>query len=520
MEQQTTRRIKSAASVLSGWCLLVFTILLGLMPPGRALAQTAFGERPRLVVGVVVDQMRWDYLSRYYDRFTADGFRRLIDDGYSCNNCLINYVPTVTAIGHTSAYTGTTPAFHGICGNNFYIDGQKVYCTADTTVQTVGSSSNRGQHSPHNLLSTTIGDQLRLHTDFRSKVVGVSYKDRAAILPAGHSANAAYWLDTKNLCFVSSTYYMTQLPDYAQKVNAAMKKNKDVKKAGDRIGYSPLCGTVTTDMAIAALQGERLGLGEATDMLCVSYSQTDVIGHEWGTRGEHTDEAYLQLDRDLGRLLQALDSQVGRGNYLLFLTADHGASHNWRFMREHRLPGGPLYISRLKTSLDSVCAARLGAAKAVVGDIMDYRVFLDRKSIAGQQFDVQQVKDCIVGYLRSLPGVVTATDYEAVRTTSLPQLLTDRLLMGYHPRRSGDVVFIPEPQWYSWWDDVAPTHTTHGEWNPYDAHIPLLFYGWKVSHGATSREVHISDIAPTVCQMLHIQQPNACSGQAIAEVVR
>lgn len=158
-----------------------------------ATAQSQFGERPKLVVGIVVDQMRWDYLSRYYDQFTQDGFRRLIDEGYSCNNCLINYVPTVTSIGHTSAYTGTTPAFHGICGNNFYIDGQKVYCTTDTTVDVVGTDNKKkGQMSPRNLLSTTIGDQLRLHTDFRSKVIGVSYKDRAAILPAGYSANGAY----------------------------------------------------------------------------------------------------------------------------------------------------------------------------------------------------------------------------------------------------------------------------------------------------------------------------------------
>ena len=155
-------------------------------------AQPAFNERPKLVVGIVVDQMRWDYLSRYYDKFGNDGFRRLLDQGYSFNNCLINYLPTVTAIGHTSAYTGTTPAFHGICGNNFAIDGQKVYCCADTTVMPVGSDNMKdGQMSPVNLLSTTIGDQLRLHTDFRSKVVGISYKDRAAILPAGRSGNAA-----------------------------------------------------------------------------------------------------------------------------------------------------------------------------------------------------------------------------------------------------------------------------------------------------------------------------------------
>ncbi len=499
---------------------LFISLFICLLTATAGTAQTAFGEQPKLVVGVVVDQMRWDYLSRYYDKFSDDGFKRLIDKGYSCNNCLINYVPTITAIGHTSAYTGTTPAFHGICGNTFYIDGQRVYCTSDTTVQTVGVPGTRGQHSPHNLLSTTIGDQLRLHTDFRSKVVGVSYKDRAAILPAGHSANAAYWLDTKNLCFVSSTYYMDRLPDYAQQVNDAIKKNKEAQKAGSRIGYTPLCGTLTTDMAIAALQGEQLGKGDATDMLCVSYSQTDVIGHEWGTRGERTDEVYLELDKDLARLLKALDAQVGEGNWLLFLTADHGAAHNWRFMREHNMPAGPIYISRLQQSIDSLCAAQLGATKRVVADIMDYRVFLDRASIGKQGLDVQKVKDCIVAWLRTLPAVVTAVDYDAIRTTSLPQLLTDRLLMGYHPRRSGDIVFIPEPQYYSWGDNTVPTHTTHGEWNPYDAHIPLLFCGWHIGHGATSREVHINDIAPTVCQLLHIQQPNACSGKAITEITK
>lgn len=498
--------------------ILSFISLLGIALTMQAQAQ--FGERPRLVVGIVVDQMRWDYLSRYYDQFTDGGFRRLIDRGYSCNNCLINYVPTITAIGHTSAYTGTTPAFHGICGNNFCIDGRKVYCTGDSTVQTVGAKGTRGQHSPRNLLSTTIGDQLRLHTDFRSKVIGVSYKDRASILPAGHSANAAYWLDSKNLCFVTSTYYMTDLPEYVLKMNAAIAKNKEAQKAGSRIGYTPLCGTLITDMAIATLQGENLGQGEATDMLCVSYSQTDIIGHEWSTRGDRIDEAYLQLDRDLGRLLKAIDERVGEGNYLLFLTADHGASHNWRFMRENDIPAGPLYIDSIKISLENHVQEKLHATKPVIMTIADYRVYIDHKSVGEQNLNIQQVKDVIVDYLRKAEGIVTAVDFEHVRTSALPQLLIDRILMGYHPRRSGDVIFIPEPQYYCWWEDLSPTHTTHGEWNPYDAHIPLLFYGWHIEHGATSREVHINDIAPTICQLLHIQQPNACSGEAITEVTK
>ena len=251
-------------------------------------AQTTFNERPKLVVGIVVDQMRWDYLGRYYDKYQEDGLKRLITKGYSCNNCLINYLPTVTAIGHTSVYTGTTPAFHGICGNSFYKNGVKVSSCEDHDVAVVGSDKKEAS-SPVNLMATTIGDQLRLHTDFKSKVVGVSYKDRAAILPAGRSANAAYWIDTKNGQFITSTWYMQELPQWAKDFNAQMKKNKELKKVGKDVGMYPLCGHLTADMAITALKGEQLGKGEETDMLCISFSQTDVIGHELGTRGERTD---------------------------------------------------------------------------------------------------------------------------------------------------------------------------------------------------------------------------------------
>ncbi len=488
-----------------------------------SIAQAFFGEKPKLVVGIVVDQMRWDYLDRYYNQFTNDGFRRLINEGYSCDNCLINYLPTVTAIGHTSIYTGSTPAMHGICGNTFYIDGKKTYCTQDDSVKSVGSNTEKGQESPRNLLATTIGDQLRLHTDFKSKVIGVSYKDRASILPAGHSANAAYWLDTKAkpFCFITSTYYMQELPEWVKDFNKQLAKDKEAQKHGKDIGLSPLCGTITTDMAIQTLQNEQLGKGESTDMLCVSYSQTDVIGHEWSTRGTHTDEAYLQLDKDLARLFKALDEQVGKNNYLVFLTADHGAAHNWRFMQEHKMNAGPWREDPETAAIEAAVARHYGRElKSVVSGIYDYRIFLNHQSIAEQQLDLNDVKKAIIDYLITSPHVQFAVDFTQVATSSIPPILRDRMLMGYHPRRSGDIIFVPEAGYYVYGKWSSPVGTTHGEWNPYDAHIPLLFMGWKVPHGATSREVHITDIAPTVCQLLHIQQPNACVGEAITEITK
>ena len=489
------------------------------------LAHTDFGERPKLVVGIVVDQMRWDYLSRYYDKFEDDGLKRLIKKGYSCDNCLINYVPTITAIGHTSAYTGTTPALHGICGNDFFVDDAPVYCCSDKSVEPVGTDNRkRGCMSPRNLLSTTIGDQIRLHTDFQSKVVGISYKDRAAILPAGRSSDHAYWLDTDNGQFITSTYYRTELPAWAKAVNQELKKNKELQKVGKDVSLYPLCGHITTDMAIAALKGEQLGKGEVTDMLCVSYSQTDAIGHKWSTRGEHTDEAYLELDKDIARLLKALDDQVGEGNYLLFLTADHGAAHNYQYMIDHGLNGGTWSTEDevMRDKLDACLKENFGATVdlSIINGFLGYRVYLNHGKIKALGLDLQKVKEVLVAYFTQVPHVQFVMDFEKVNTWSVPDVIRSRALLGYHPQRSGDLLLVLEAGFYEFGKWSSPIGTTHSAWNPYDAHIPLLFYGWKVEHGSTSREVHITDIAPTITQMLHIQQPNACIGEAIGEVVK
>jgi len=475
-----------------------------------------FGEHPKLVVGIVVDQMRWDYLSRYYNRFGADGFRRLIDKGYSFDNCLIDYLPTVTSIGHTSIYTGTTPAFHGICGNNFWMDGQKTYCCGDDSVNPVGSDNRKdGCMSPKNLLATTIGDQLRLHTDFHSKVIGISYKDRAAILPAGHAANAAYWLDKKNRQFITSTYYMQELPQWAKDYNKQLAKDKQFKEVGSDVGLYPLAGHITTDMAIAALDGEQLGRGDYTDMLCVSYSQTDVIGHKWGTRGDHTDEAYMELDKDLARLFQALDARVGQGQWLAFLTADHGAAHNNQFMKDHKLSAGSWLSEQLRNDLEAYVSQQLGSTRNVLLGIADYRFYLDHAAIESMGLKLDDVKRVTIDFLRKCKNIAFVTDFEKAAQAPIPAFLRERILRGYNFHRSGDIIVCVEPGYYEVGSWSSPAGTTHGEWNPYDAHVPLLFYGWKIPHGAWPSDVSLTDIAPTVCSLLHIQQTNACIGSPL-----
>ena len=467
-------------------------------------------ERPKLVVGVVVDQMRWDYIYRYYTQFGEGGLKRLVNDGYNFENMHYNYVPTVTAAGHASVFSGTTPAFHGIAGNNYYLNGKKVYCCDDPSVQTVGSNSKAGMMSPRNMMVTNLCDQLRLATDFRSRVIGVSIKDRAAILPAGHSANGAFWFDKSAGCFITSTHYMNELPQWVKDFN---KKNK--KDLNQDIAPMPIGVTLTTRLAIAALDGEQLGKNPTgdTDILTVSYSSTDYVCHANGTRGEKVDEIFMTLDRELKALFDALDQRVGRGNYLLFLTADHAGCHNAKFMNGHKMPGGVWDQSDKKKELNAYYQQKYGIDKIIL-DFFQNQVHLNRAAIEEKKLDFRAVCQEVADRMAMDPAVMYAVPFECVATSVLPPAIKDRVIMGYCPGRSGDIQVITRS---GYMDYSYEKGTTHVAWNPYDTHVPFILMGWHVNHGFTNRLVFINDIAPTICAMLKIQMPTGCTGTAIYE---
>ena len=467
-------------------------------------------NRPKLVVGIVVDQMRWDYLYYYNKEFVEGGFKRLLAEGYSCENTMIPYIPTVTAIGHSSIYTGSVPALTGILGNSFFINGKNTYCCGDDNVQSVGSSSKEGKMSPRNLLASTIGDELKLATDFKSKVIGVALKDRAAILPAGHSADAAYWWDTSAGHFVTSTYYMDKLPSWAVEFN-----KKHQQKPGSDIKSKPQGVTMTFDMAEAALKNERLGLGTETDMLAVSVSSTDIIGHMYSTRGPEIHDVYIQLDRDLARFFNTLDAQVGRGNYLVFLTADHGGSHNPNFMRSHKLAAGGFAGWDLTKEINKELQQSFGTkANFILGENA-LRIYFDRKSIAEAGLELAKVKAKAKQLLEKKENIAYVVDYDNVATQPIAQPIRERIINGYSRERGGDLLIITNPGWVNCPSSPDYKGTNHGLWNPDDSHIPLIFMGWGITPGATSHPTSMTDIAPSVCSMLHIQMPNACVGNPV-----
>lgn len=515
--------------------------------------------RPKLVVGIVIDQMRWDYLYRYYNRYGETGFKRLLNQGFTCENAFINYIPSLTAIGHSTIFTGSVPAIHGITGND-WIDratGKSVYCTSDSTVNSVGGVGKAGKMSPRNLLASTITDELAMATNFRSKIVGVSLKDRAAILPAGHTPTAAFWLDDDAGKFITSSYYMQQLPTWVNQFNQEKHIEKLIAKdwhtlypietykqsspdnvvwegkfdgetspvfphlissiyKNDRSSLrdTPFGNTLTLDFAKTAVDAYKLGMGTETDFLTINCASTDYVGHMYGPNSIEVEDVYLRLDKDLGSFFDDLDKKIGKGNYTVFITADHGAMNSIKFNQEHKIPSDDLNLGLISRSLNSYLKNKFDVEKLVTR-ISGYQVFFNDNTIEKNKLNFYLVKQEAINFLRKQPGISFAVDLDNIEAASVPKFIKERIVNGYHYKRSGDVQIITEPGWFN----GGATGTTHGTYSPPDTHIPLIFMGWGIKHGSTNREINMTDIAPTVAAFLHIQMPNGSIGKPIVEIL-
>ncbi len=516
---------------------------------------------PKLVVGIVVDQMRWDYLYRYAHRFGSGGFKRMMNEGFNCQNTMIPYTPTVTAAGHACVYTGSVPNIHGITGNNWYDSklNKPMYCTEDGNVKSVGTPTKDGQMSPKNMLTTSICDELRNATNNKGKVIGIALKDRGAILPAGHNANAAYWYDNDNASFVTSTWYMNSLPNWVNDFNnrktpdslmalgwntlyptatytqsTADEKPYEGKYKGmdktsfpynfsgnkntdnwDMIRSTPQGNTLTAEFAKAALLSEGLGKDSITDFLAVSFSSPDYIGHQFGPNSIENEDDYLRLDKELASFFLFLDKEVGKGQYTVFLSADHGVAHVPGYSIENKLPGG-FYSNGLFTKeINKGLKDKLGLDSLVIG-IVNYQVHLNHPLIKAKELDEEKMTEWIIDYLYKQDVVSQAFSLEELMEHPMNKTLQERIGNGYYPGRSGDIQLIPKPGFV----DGGKTGTSHGLWNPYDSHIPLLFMGWGIKQGSTHRETYMTDIAATIAAILKIQMPNGCVGKVIEEVVK
>ena len=526
-------------------------------PKNKTNKDNTIQTQPKLIVGIVVDQMRYDYLTRFYDKYGDGGFKRMMNEGFNCKNNHFNYVPTYTAPGHTSVFTGTTPKYHGIIGNDWYDKEIKksVYCAGDESVQSVGTAHEAGKMSPHRMKTTTFADENRLFTQLQGKTIGIALKDRGAILPAGHTANAAYWFHGKDEGrWITSSFYMKELPKWVQDFNGSNQANSyfkewntlydiatytestaddnafergfngketptfpyDLKALKDKndgfelLKSTPYGNSLTTDFALAAIDGEALGKDDFTDVLTVSYSSPDYVGHNFGVSSKEVQDTYLRLDKDLERLFKGLDAKVGKGNYTVFLTADHAAVEVPSYLSSLKIPAGYFDGKAFRGQLNDFLKVTY-KADGLIENFSNNQIFLNRAKISEMGLKLHDVQQAIVheiiGYKHIDKAYTGMSMTQASFTTGIEELIQN----GYNQKRSGDVIYVYDPSVLSY----SLTGSSHGTSFNYDTHVPLLLFGKGIKHGKTLEKTHITDIAPTMSAMMGISFPNGATGQPL-----
>jgi predicted AlkP superfamily pyrophosphatase or phosphodiesterase len=529
------------------------------------LSQISFSQqqdKPKLIVGIVIDQMRAEYLYRFQGNYAEDGFKRLLREGFNVKNTHYNYIPTATGPGHTSIYTGTTPVNHGIVSNDWYNRelGRSIYCAEDSTVFLVdhlGVQKDKKfknfSRSPKNNLTTTITDELKLFTNQRSKVIGVSLKDRGAIFPSGHLANAAYWYNPNNGHFVTSSYYMNKLPQWLIKFNNKKKSDsllnqtwktllpiekyihseiddrsfekkfkgkqlsifpydlKTLRKENGNyklITHVPQGNTLLTELVKATIKGENLGRNETTDFLTISYSSTDYVGHNFGIRSKELEDTYIRMDREIALLLKDLDTEVGKDNYILFLTADHAVSDNPPFLKSKRLPGNFYNSKKIKENLNIYLSDIFGKDN-YIAHIDKTQIYLSEKKIVKEK-----ILKASLQFLITIEGMKDVFAPELKVHSLDNSIISNVIKNSYNSKESGDILY----QMHSGWMEERLFGTTHSTAYTSDTHVPLLWYGWHIPKGETVKPHVITQITPTLSFLLDIPLPNASNREPIKEL--
>ncbi|MFM1808918.1 MAG: hypothetical protein RLZZ382_143 [Bacteroidota bacterium] len=521
-----------------------------------------FGQSPKIVVGVVVDQMCYDYLYRFQHHFSSDGFNRFLNRGVNCRNTNYNYVPTYTGPGHASIYTGTTPYNHGIVANEWYdrTKAKGVNCVFDPSVQAVGNSSSAyGQVSPHHLETMTVTDQLKF-TYPASNVYSISIKDRSAVLPGGHLSDGSYWFDYSSGKFITSTFYTKELPPWVQAFNQAhnadtyladwglLHEPSSYSRSIDNSPYevtikgaktptlpyaftsfakgnysqftiTPFANTLLTDLALELIQQERLGKNEATDMLCVSYSTPDIAGHAFGPYSLEVEDIYVRLDLELAKLFNALDKQVGKNNYVIFLTADHAVVPVPQQLKDEKLPGGYFDMSACLTSVNTQLQKKYGTI--LIQSEENQNIYLNYALIDSLKIRKSEIQQEVADILRSFPEVKVAVTGSDLERGIIQDPWMQMILNGYSKERSGDVIFMLKPGYLAISSDKGSEHkgTSHGSAFNYDTHVPLLWYGNKMKHQEIFRPIEITDISATLVHLLNLQRNGSMTGKPIIEML-
>jgi predicted AlkP superfamily pyrophosphatase or phosphodiesterase len=530
----------------------------------RRSQRQATSRGPKLVVLIVVDQFRYDYLERFEPFFGKDGFRRLLKEGAFFTNANYDYAQTYTAPGHACISAGSIPALNGIIGNAWVdpVTGQISQMASDskTKVVTNNGVTEEAGSSPRLLIGTAFADQIRLANNFKSKVVAVSYKDRSAIFPGGKKPNGAYWFGARTGEFITSDYYTNQLPGWVKTFNTSNRPDKFFgakwerslpeeeysvaqtgyvpvqksvlgqgfpytvtggdEKPGSRFynafQFTPFASDYLVSFAKAAVEGEGLGKDEYVDMLSISFSSPDLIGHSYGPDSQEIMDAYIRLDQTIADLLGYLNKQVGLSNVVIAVTADHGVCPVPEYMDSLGYEAARISGRAIEDAVKKALNDRFNDDKLVSAFVND-QFFFNRKRIADKNISSSEVARVAGEAALTVPGVIEYFTRNQIMEGRMPtSALARRITNGFHRERSGDIWIITKP--FSFVTEGA-LPTTHGSPYHYDTHVPIIFFGARVKAGRVHVECSPSDIAPTLAAIIRVEPPATATGRALAEAI-
>jgi predicted AlkP superfamily pyrophosphatase or phosphodiesterase len=507
-------------------------------------------DSPDLIVGIVVDKMRYDYITRMWDQFGDHGFKRLVSGGSSFSNARYDYIINQSSSGYATIFTGANPSSHGIIADTWYdrIRDESKSCVFDESFIAVGGSFGNGQRSPVSMFTGTMGDELRMANDFRSRVYSVSLNDAAAVLSGGFSANSAWWYDDVNGEWMSSSYYIDRLPAWVRDFNGARLPDtyldrtweplighdlyfgigddsktlpfqydlKRMRRRNDgygRIRETPYGNTLTKDFAISLIANEQLGKNGHTDMIIVGFAATAEIGQKHGTFSMELQDAYLRLDKDLAHFLDYLNESIGNSNILVFLTSDQAVGYPSSYNSSAKLPGGTFSPAMAISLLRSYLNVSIGQADWVKSYNAGM-VYLNHNLIEDSNIQLVEIQNISSRFLNQFSGIAGTATEDIMRRNFFTDGIMAKIQAGFHPKRSGDIVLYLQQGWLE--RNMSGNNVNIIS---YDQHVPLVFYGWKTQRNNFNRLVSVADIAPTISLMLNIPVPPFATGKPIMELL-